>query len=335
MFRKIKYLIRCILELNYGALFETVGTVHQITKRNRVFLFFDVVYCGLRYGAGHKDYLLFAFYDLNGAQRKTYVTRGVNNSIVRQMNDASLYHLFWNKEEFLEKYDAFANRDWLFLPDRGKEDFLAFMADKDEIIVKPSSGTCGTGVEKLKKADFPDLDAMYDHVMAKQSPLLEEVIVQHPDLQTINPYSVNTLRVITIYSGGKGNVVCAFIRIGNGGRPVDNINAGGMCAPIDLETGAIAKVGYDKDRITYETHPLTGAPILGAIIPLWKEVVEFVDNCAQVTPGLRYVGWDVAVTEKGPVLVEANELPGHDILQMPPHIENKIGMLPRFQQFLK
>ena len=30
---------------------------------------------------------------------------------------------------------------------------------------------------------------------------------------------------------------------------------------------------------------------------------------------LRYVGWDVAITPDGPVLVEGNDLPGYDMCQ--------------------
>lgn len=63
--------------------------------------------------------------------------------------------------------------------------------------------------------------------------MIEEVVIQHPDMNRINPGSVNTIRVYTVLSDGVSNVVYACIRMGNSDRPVDNINAGGMYSPIE------------------------------------------------------------------------------------------------------
>ena len=58
------------------------------------------------------------------------------------------------------------------------------------------------------------------------------------------------------------------------------------------------------------------------------------EECAKVIPQVRYVGWDIAITEKGPVVIEGNQFPGHDILQLPVHCPDKIGMLPVIKKAL-
>ena len=335
MFYKAKYIVSCIMRMGYKQLFQTVNTVSGICGKNKALIFFDIVYCGVVYGAGYRDYLLFEFYNLTKNQRQTYVTRGINNTITKRMNDRDYYHIFDNKDEFYSKFQKYVKREWLFIPQTDKATFNKFIADKETVIAKPSNESCGVGVEKISKSDYASTDSMYEYLLCKGSAIVEEVIPQHDLMNMLNPSSVNTLRIVTVFSGNRANVIYGFVRIGNSERPVDNINAGGMCAPIDIETGTITHVAYDKDRKTYEKHPVTGCPIEGFQIPMWHQALSLCRKAAKEVPQMGYVGWDVAITPEGPVLVEGNNLPGHDILQLPPHVPDKVGMLPRFKMYVK
>ena len=331
---KVKYLIGRLLRMNYRSMFKTVETLHSKTGRSRIWLFGDMIYCGLRYGAGYKDYALCEFYSLTPAQRATYVTRGVNNRIVRLCNDPAWYHCVEDKTEFNSLYSRFVHRGWLDVEKSSFGEFARFMDGRDTIISKPTTATCGKGIEKLRKGDFDSLQEMYDHLKAGGAGLIEDLIVQHPDVSKLYPGSVNTYRIVTVIRDGIPGVVYAFIRIGNSGRFVDNINSGGMAAPVDVETGVIGFPAFDKDARVYEVHPVTGCPIAGYQLPYWRESIELCLEAAKVVPQLGYVGWDVAVSEDGPQLIEGNHFPGHDILQMPPHVPDKVGMLPRFREFV-
>lgn len=335
MFKKLKYLFKCIIYMDYKSLFQTVKTVHKICGKNSIILFFDIIFCGLKYGAGYKDYLLCEFYNLTSAQRATYLTRGINNAITRRLCHPDYYHIFTDKEVFCEKFAKFIKRDWLFMPHATEEEFVKFMENKDVVIIKPNSESCGVGVEKLKKSDYKDVHEMYQYIASLPDRMVEELIIQHDELNALNPYSVNTLRIVTVFADGAPHIVYAVIRIGNGKRPVDNINAGGMCAPIDIETGIITHVGYDKERISYEKHPITNQQIAGTKIPMWDKAVEMVLECGKVVPEIGYTGWDVGMTPNGPLIVEGNHLPGHDAVQLPPHVPDKIGMLPQYKKYIK
>lgn len=121
------------------------------------------------------------------------------------------------------------------------------------------------------------------------------------------------------------------LRIGNG-KYVDNFNNGGMVVPIEEDRGEIIYPALDKSGHLYDVHPLTGVPIKGFKIPLWDEVIALVERAGQVVPQVGVVGWDVCVTDNGPLLIEGNDYPGHDIYQLPPHRTNGIGVLPKFQK---
>lgn len=332
---KIKFIMSCVARMDYGELFRTVGQVHKITGKNSVGILADVVKCGMKYGAGFNDYLLCEFYNLTDAQRSTYITRSVNNSLVSMLNNREYYHFFDNKTEFYQTFAKYIGREWLDLSKASKEDFAKFMETREQIMVKPGASSGGFGVNKVFKKDFSSVEAMYDQLKAEDIGVVEDVLQQHEVMNQMNPHAINTLRIVTILNETGPHIVYAHIRIGNSDRPVDNLHSGGMFAPIDLEKGVIQYPAYDKARHTYTEHPRTHTTIQGFAIPHWEEAKAMCLEATRIVPQMRYVGWDVAITPTGPVFVEGNNLPGYDILQMPPHTPDKIGMLPRFREFVK
>ena len=157
---RIKYLIGRIMNMNYGSMLETVEKIHKKTGCSRIWLFCDIVHCGLRYSAGYKDYLLCEFYNLTPEQRATYVTRGVNNQIVKLLNDPAYYHCVDDKTEFNRLFSDFIHRGWLDMTNAGFEEFRSFMENRERIISKPAAATCGpvlpgtwaTGVRYVREA---------------------------------------------------------------------------------------------------------------------------------------------------------------------------------------
>ena len=84
--------------------------------------------------------------------------------------------------------------------------------------------------------------------------------------------------------------------------------AGNLAASIDLQTGRVDGPGVYSD-ITKEDeliHPVTKTVIIGFEIPFWEECLEVVKSAALHNINNRSIGWDVAITDEGPELIEAN-----------------------------
>ena len=141
--------------------------------------------------------------------------------------------------------------------------------------------------------------------------------------------------MVTLSANGKSEIFYAAIRIGNGDFIVDNLNNGGMAAPVDVKTGKLTHVAFDKNQQLFEVHPNTNKQIKGFQIPFWKESVEMVLEAAKEIPEVGYVGWDVSITENGPLLIEGNPFPGHDIIQMPYEMDGKTGMYKEYKEIIK
>ncbi|HQC83282.1 MAG TPA: sugar-transfer associated ATP-grasp domain-containing protein [Bacilli bacterium] len=327
---KVKYMIARIAKMDYGNMFKTIDKVASINHKNKVGIFFDVVSCGLKYGAGYIDYYQFQMYKMNKDERKTIITRGINNSIMKKYNDPSAINKFEDKALFNKLFNKYLNRDWIYLNDASVEEFAKFLEGKEFVIVKPLDLSCGKGVEKLRVVN-KNPEELYKQLKASSQTLVEEVAKQNKVINDIYPNSVNTLRVVTLNS----IVVTAYLRIGNHGNVVDNFNHGGMVTAIDVDTGMINYPAIDKETNVYEVHPMTGKKIVGVQIPMWDDVKKLCVEACDVVPEVGYIAWDVCLGENKPCLIEGNDFPGHDLYQLPVHRTGNCGLLPRFEKAMK
>ena len=328
--RRVTYLLKRISEMDKKAMWEKVKEIHKKTGKSKLYLLYDLQKCARKYGAGYMDYDLFEMYNLTSEQRDTYITRERNNQLVTKYNDKSYFHLFENKNEFNELFKDYIKREWINIKETSKEEVIAFMHRHNIFMAKPVDGGCGHGIEKIDTNEYSSLDEVYHKLVEGNNNFeLEEVIKQHPAVSAIYPDAINTVRIVTILKDGVAHVICAYFRIGDG-KFVDIFNSGGMVAPVNEVTGEVMDRAIDKKKNLYETHPQTGAKIKGFKFPDWDKAIEMCKKAATVVPQMGYIGWDVCFTPDGPIFVEGNEFPGHDIYQLPEHTPNKIGMMPKF-----
>ena len=327
--KNLGYIFRRLFDMNYKAMLQKINSIHKKTGKSRLWILRDMQRCAVNYGAGYMDYDLFEMYNLTAEQRDTYITRGRNNALIKQYNDPAYGYLLRNKGEFNARFHEFVRREWVYLSE--KDVALDFMSRHEVFMAKPMNGTCGKGIEKIYMEREENPEAVWQRLSAQGAYLLEEVIRQHPAVSAIYPEAINTLRTVTIRKEGVTHVICTYFRIGNNGRHVDNFNSGGMVAPVDEKTGIVADRAIDKNKILYAVHPMTGTQIQGFQFPDWEAAMDMVRRAAELIPELGYLGWDIAFTEDGPILVEGNEFPGHDIYQLPEHTPDKIGIMPKFR----
>lgn len=60
-------------------------------------------------------------------------------------------------------------------------------------------------------------------------------------------------------------------------------------------------------------------------IPNWKAVLDVITRAQELIPGVRLIGWDVAITPDGAVLIEGNEDANNETLEF---VGDPIGFYP-------
>ena len=136
--------------------------------------------------------------------------------------------------------------------------------------------------------------------------MIEELIIQSESMAILNPATVNTVRVPTIKIKDRVVIFHPFVRCGRGNSIVDNASSGGILAEVDAETGIVITKGVNELGESFVMHPTSKVVIPGFRIPCWDQAVKLVEELAHVVQTNNYVGWDLAFTDDGWVMVEGN-----------------------------
>lgn len=150
--------------------------------------------------------------------------------------------------------------------------------------------------------------------------LIQARLENHPELKPLTGEPLSTCRLVTILDErGEPEPVVAIFRIApHDDAIVDNSHAGGMATPVEMHTGALGEaafVRHDAALARYARKEPTGAAIAGTHLPCWREVVDLALRAHRAFRPWVLIGWDIAITPDGPVLVEANDQPCTDGLQ--------------------
>jgi hypothetical protein len=151
---------------------------------------------------------------------------------------------------------------------------------------------------------------------------VQRALATHPAVTGLTNGAVGTARIITLRDpGGAASLCLAVYRMPAGRAVIDAISHGGLAAPVDVATGRLGRAttqALAPTGRTVERHPDTGMPIAGVTLPDWPAVVALVLRAHSALPGVApVVGWDVALTPDGPVVLEGNATPGAALAQVP------------------
>lgn len=200
-------------------------------------------------------------------------------------------------------------------PQGGNLSLSALFQSHPRIFVKPANGCKGELCNRLSmEADgsfslgIQKLTAAELSALVKRPLLIEEVLVNHPDVERFHPASLNTIRFITMRDDD-GNIYLekAIFRMGVHCADVDNLSLGGIGVEL-LADGTLAPWGhyFDPSIASSTEHPDTHLTFSGFKMPYYDQCVEMALTVHRMNPKLNRIGFDICVSPTGPVLVEIN-----------------------------
>lgn len=308
-----KWLLRKIKGIDRERMKKHIDILAQESGKSKLYIEWDIFRNFLSRGVGYTDYFRGDYLHLTKAEKDTFVTSKSYYNLMHYLNDQRYIGLLNDKLLFNEFFRDYIRRDFVDLRRITQEEFATFLKGRDTVFAKIPNGECGHGIRKVTVSEHPDTDALYTQLMQDGQYLVEETILQCPEMNEINPYVVSSFRVVTLVKDGKAQVIANAVRVNQTESQVV-----GCTDDVYFylnEEGRVASNVIDDYGNIYEAHPLTGKKFSEVQIPGVPEAFRMCREAAEKIPQVRYIGWDIAFSVNGPVIVEGNEYPGFGFLQ--------------------
>ena len=308
-----RWLMNKFKDINHDRLNKHIDIIQKNTGKSRFSIKWDMMWNFLTRGTGYTDYFRCNFIELSNKEKDTFATAKRFYKLLAYLNSEEYIVVLSDKLIFNELFREYLKRDFINLRVSSAADLKEFLKDKTTVVAKETHGEGGHGITKYKVADIKDVDALYKELVSKDQLLVEDAIIQHEDLNQINPYVVNSFRVITLYKDGKARMIANALRINQ-----DDAEVIGCTNDLYFSIGEDGRIDsnvVDDYGNVYETHPMTGKRFSDVLIHGVKEAFEMCEEAHKRIPQVRYIGWDVAFSVNGPLLVEGNEYPGYGLVQ--------------------
>lgn len=315
--KNLVYFFYFIKTTNYRQLIKFFKEIRKKNKTSYLRVLGHLIKISLKYKASFNDYFMYKFYEMDEIEINSYVTTGRLFEFYSSKNDKKYIDFFRNKKKFNDTFKKYIKREYFLFNENNERELINWLSSKSCVIAKPNFGVSGVGIKKIIISEWPDVLDIIHYLKKNKLNLFEERIQQHEHMNQLNPTSVNSIRIITVQNDEKIDIISAVLRIGIKSY-VDNFSAGGIAAPINIETGVVYKPAVTKKKqFTYVKHPVTNNQIVGFHIPYWKETIKMITEVAWIVPEIKTVGWDVAITKLGPIIIEGNDNWNKDIFQIP------------------
>jgi hypothetical protein len=215
--------------------------------------------------------------------------------------------------------------------------FERLLEKECHLLCKPIRGYSGNGIISIRvkdgklyhKGEEWSLEKLQESTKDDTYLVQHFVENQHPAMKTLFPNVLNTLRVTMARTESGVELLGVMCLMGSANSEYSNWHFGGICVSVD-EEGKLLKYGFSNSDKRITKHPDTGTVFEGYQLPYYKETIDLCKKAMDVFYGLRTIGWDIAITEDGPIFIEGNHGWGVAAHQMVDHR----GWMEKYKKFL-
>ncbi len=303
---KLKYFINRIKNIQFKRMNEVLNREAKLNNRSKLKIKLDYAKRVFDSKLGYVDYMKGNYANLNSEDRDKMLTGENYRKLLAYLNPIEYRIVMDDKIICNRIFRDFINRKYIDLRVTNISDFEKFLDNKKYVFAKLVDGFGGQGVKRIKVSEINDINKLYKKLIKNRQYLIEEEIIQHEELNKINKYAVNNIRIVTILKDNNVHILERILRINDG--KTDTISSHDIQGRLDEDGNLISNM-VDDDLNIFLKHPVTNYEFKGIKIPFMKEAINMCKKAALLVPNIRFIGFDVAITKNGPEIIEVNPYP--------------------------
>lgn len=289
-------------------------------NKSSIYVIFDAFKCYLKYGSSFNNYKSFEFYFLKDIERETYLTDKYEKNIRKKFNNMDDFNKLCDRTYFIETFKDFIIYEYFDIRKISFKDFKEYIKDKNKIIVKSIKGKSNEEViildKNIIKNEYNVLK-IYNSIIKKEQFLITEYIPIENSFQSVCGNS--KLKVTTFLDD---NMITHILKI--------RVNDENKNAFVD-EDGKVFTPFMDENGYIYSDS--NNMEVMNYLIPNFNKIKDLIDKASKKVPNVRYLEWNIAITEKGFSLIDIEDRPL--VFEIKASINsNKKGSLENYKKYM-
>lgn len=256
------------------------------------------------------EYEWTGYYDRSMEEKRTISTLWTRMEFRRAFTDRRYIGMLMNKYIFSKVFSDFYGRRCIHSSEVNEAALQRLAVDIPQVVYKPNCKGMGQGIRVLPVGTREEREEAIRYIREGGSGIIEEYICQEETLDRLYPNAVNIIRFYSV-SSPEGMFLFAPVLTVAHEKQISNGCKDALTSLVDIRTGQVLTDAVDQNHgEVYKTHPVTGEAFQGLQIPAWEETIQMMKKAVSLGSRISNIGWDVAITKTGPLLIEANTIPG-------------------------
>lgn len=268
----------------------------------------------LRKQSDYVDYALFR-------KRRELLQKRANNNQIAMLRDKLFFGIISDALNIRtpKNYSFFEKKNCYVFDTHKTISIEKYVMSTDvDAYMKLIDGECAEGVYKYVQREgriylngkLTPIEDLYK-ITQNGRFVIQERVIQSDKISSLHPHAVNTVKISTVYDKVNDKIVLlpTFFRVGVGDMTVDNWAVGGLAIGVNNETGRLQEWAYYKPGYgtKVKSHPESGIVFKDFELPYFKEAIQMISKYHRLLPNIHSIGWDIAMLEDGPCIIEGND----------------------------